>query len=245
MHLHELGVRVDGAVHVGAAVGAAGIDGAVGAAAVDDSGTSGRQTNRVGGKCLDLHRPQVERGDPPAGALLVLDEREVFPVLVLAHQAVVLVPAHLLVECVEELLARRGAGERGAVVQRAAEAAEVEQPLAGAVEGHAHPVQQIDDLRSGVAHPLHRRLLGEEIAALQRVLDVDVGVVPFPFGVHRAVDATLGADRMASFDGHDREDIDVLAGLGELDDGHEPRQPAADDDVALRHSPHASCAATT
>ncbi len=37
--------------------------------------------------------------------------------------------AHLLVERVEELLAGRRAGERRAVKERAAEAAEVEQPL--------------------------------------------------------------------------------------------------------------------
>jgi hypothetical protein len=122
------------------------------------------------------------------------------------------------------------------VVQRTAETPEIEQALAGAIERHAHAIEQVDDLRSRVAHAFHRRLLGEEVAALERVLHVDVGVVAFALGVHGAVDSTLGADRMASLHRDDGEHVDVLARLGELDDGHEPRQAAADDDVALRHS---------
>ena len=121
------------------------------------------------------------------------------------------------------------------MVQRAAEPAEVEEPFVGAIEGNPHAVEQVDDLRGGVAHPLHRRLLGEEVAALERVLDVDVGVVAFPFGVHGAVDSALRANGMTSLHRHDREHVDVFACLGELDDRHEPRQAATDDDVALRH----------
>ena len=59
-----------------------------------------------------------------------------------------LVAAHLLVERVEELLAGRRAGERGAVEERAAEAAEVEQALGRAVERHAHAVEHVDDARA-------------------------------------------------------------------------------------------------
>src|SRR5207302_10536206 len=102
-----------------------------------------------------------------------------------------------------------------------------------------------DGQLSSVAHRGRVRLVVEEIAALERILDVEGGGVAVPFGVHCAVDATLGADRIASLAGYDREDVDVLARLGELDDGHQSRQPAAHDDVALRHSPPASCAATT
>ncbi len=58
------------------------------------------------------------------------------------------VAADLLVEGVEQLLAGGGAGEGGAVVERAAEAAEVEQALGGAIEGHAHAVEQVDDGRA-------------------------------------------------------------------------------------------------
>ena len=82
-------------------------------------------------------------------------------------------------------------------MQRAAEAAEVEQPFGGAVEGHPHAVEQVDDVRRRVAHALHGRLLGEEVAALERVLDVDVRMVALALGVHGAVDAALGADGVA------------------------------------------------
>jgi hypothetical protein len=91
-----------------------------------------------------------------------------------------LVAAHLLVEGVEELLARGGAGEGGAVEQRAAEAAEVEQALGRAVEGHAHAVEHEDDAGRGLGHALHGRLVGEEVAAVGRLFEVTWGLSPSP-----------------------------------------------------------------
>ena len=184
---------------------------------------------------MDLHRAKIEGDDPAAGALLVLHEREVLPVLELADQPLRLVAADLLVERVQELLARRRAGERGAVVHRSAEAAEVEQTLGGAVERHPHAIEEVDDRGRRVAHPFHGRLLEEEVAAADRVVEVDVGVVALALGVHRSVDAALGADGMAALDGDDGEDVDVLSRLRELDDRHQAGEPAPDDDVSLRH----------
>ncbi len=235
MHLDELGVRVDGAVHVRAPVGRAGVDGRVGRAPVDDAGAARGQADRVGGERLDLHVAQVDGDDAPAGALLVLHERQVLPVLELAHPPFGLVAADLFVEGVEELLPGGSAGERGAVVERAAEAAEVEQSLGGAVEGHPHAVEEVDDGGRRVAHALHGRLLDQEVGAADGVVQVDVGVIAFALGVHRPVDAALRADRMAALHRHDGEDVDLLAGLRQLDHRHQPGQAAADDDVALRH----------
>ncbi len=71
--------------------------------------------------------------------------------------AVGLIAANLFVERVEKLLAGGGAGESGAMVERAAEAPEIEQALGGAVEGHAHAVEQVDNGRRRLAHGLDRR----------------------------------------------------------------------------------------
>jgi hypothetical protein len=61
------------------------------------------------------------------------------------------VAAHLLVERVEKLLARRSAREGRAVVERAAEAPEVEQAFGRAREGDAHAVEEVDD-RGAISH---------------------------------------------------------------------------------------------
>ena len=66
---------------------------------------------------------------PTQRPALVLHHAQPLPVLVLGDLALGLVAAHLLVERVEQLLAGGGAGEGRAVVERAAEAAEVEQAL--------------------------------------------------------------------------------------------------------------------
>ena len=66
------------------------------------------------------------------------------------------VPADLFVESVEQLLAGGGARESGAVVQRAAETAIVEQAFGSAIEHHAHTIKQVDDAGGGFAHALER-----------------------------------------------------------------------------------------
>ncbi len=153
----------------------------------------------------------------------------------LRHLAFGLVAAHLLVERVEQLLAGGGAGEGGAVVERAAEAAEIEQSFRGAVEGNAHAVEQVDDAGRGFAHVFHRRLVGEEVAAVDGVVEVLPGGVAFALQVFGGVDAALGADRVRALHGHDGEQVHVAAHLGDLDDGSQPCQPAADyDDLRIR-----------
>src|SRR5581483_4161531 len=133
----------------------------------------------------NFHRAKVRRDDALAAAGVVLDEAEVLPALVLLDLALGLVAANLLIQGVKKLLPRRRAGKGGAVVERPAEAAEVDQPFRRAVEGDAHAVEQVDDVGRGVAHALDERLVREEIAALDRVDEVDLGVVALALRVDR------------------------------------------------------------
>jgi hypothetical protein len=156
---------------------------------------------------------------PRADVLPIEHGGEKFPVLVLFHFAFRLVTADLLVESVEKLLAGGCSGEGGAVVERAAEASEVEQTLGGAIEGNAHAVEEIDDAGSGFAHGLDRRLVGEEVATINRVVEMLVGGIAFALQVLGGVDASLSADRMRTLYGDDREEVNFAAHLGDLDDG--------------------------
>ncbi len=168
--------------------------------------------------------------DAAAGALGVEDGGEKLPAFVLGDFAFGLVAADLLVERVEELLAGGGAGEGGAVVEGATEAAEVEQAFGGAVEGDAHAVEQIDDAGRGLAHGLDGRLVGEEVAAVDGVVEVLDGGVAFALEVLGGVDAALRADRVRALDGDDGEEVDVAAGFGDLDDGGQSGEASANHD---------------
>ena len=181
-------------------------------------------------KALEFHGAQVDGGDAAGCAFGVEDGGEKLPAFVLLHFAVGLVAADLLVERVEQLLAGGGAGKCGAVVERAAEAAEVEQALGRAVEGHAHAVEQVDDGRRGLAHGLDGRLVGEEVAAVDGVVEVLVGGVAFALEIFGGVDAALRADRVRALDGDDGKQVDGAAGFGDLDDCREPGQPSANHD---------------
>ena len=140
--------------------------------------------------------------------------------------------ADLLVERVEELLAGGGSGERGAVEERAAEAAEVEEAFRGAIEGHAHAVEQVDDGGAALAHLLDGGLVGEEIAAVDGVVEVGPGAVALALEVLGGVDAALGADGVRALDRDDGEEVDGAAGFGDFDSGGETGQASSYDDDA-------------
>ncbi len=141
-----------------------------------------------------------------------------------------LVAAHLLIERVEKLLPGGGAGEGGAVVKRPAKAAEIEQAFGRAVERNAHAVEQVDDAGRGVAHGFYGGLVGQEVAAVDRVIEVLPGGVAFALQVLGRVDAALCADGMGALYRDNGEQIHLAAHLGDLDDGGKTRQAAADND---------------
>ncbi len=157
--------------------------------------------------------------------------------LVLLHLAFGLVAPDLLVERIKKLLAGGRSGERGAVIERASEAAEIEQTFWRAIEGNAHAVEQIDDAGSGLAHGLDRRLVGEEVATVNRVVKMDPGGIAFALQVLGGVDATLRAHRMRALYGDDGEQVNFSAHLSNLDDGGETCQaPAHYDDFRSCHT---------
>ena len=99
--------------------------------------------------------------------------------LVLLYFAFRFIAPNLLVERIEELLPGCRSCKRGAVVERSAEAAEVQQSFRRAIERHAHAIEQVDDPGRRVAHRFHRRLVGEKVAAVDRVVEMLPGGVAF------------------------------------------------------------------
>jgi len=93
-------------------------------------------------------------------------------VLVLGDFALGFVAPHLLIQGIQKLLAGGGSGERGAVIERASEAAKIEQSFRRAIERDAHAIEQVDNSGSGVAHRFYRRLVSQEITAVHRVIEV-------------------------------------------------------------------------
>ena len=221
MDLDELAVGVVGALLVEGGLGGAGADYGVGGLAEDGSVAAGADDDGVGGEGAGLHGAEVHGGDAAAGAFAVEDGGEELPAFVLGDFAFGLVAADLLVEGVEELLAGGGSGEGGAMVEGSSEAAEVEEAFGGAVERDAHAVEQVDDGGTLRGHVFDGGLVGEEVAAVDGVVEVLQDVVALALEVLGGVDAALGADGVRALDGDDREEVDGAAGFGDLDDGGE------------------------
>ena len=72
-----------------------------------------------------------------------------------------------------------------------------------------------------VAHLLDGGLVGEEVAAVDGVVEVRPGGVALALEVLGGVDAALRADGVRALDRHDGEEVDGAAGFGDLDDGGE------------------------
>ena len=213
MDLDEFAVGVVGALLEDGGLGGAGADDGVGALAEDGADAAGGEDDGVGGEAAQLHGAEVEGGDAAGCAFGVEHGGEELPAFVFFDFAVGFVAADLLVEGVEQLLAGGGAGEGGAVVERAAEAAEVEQAFGGAIEGHAHAVEQVDDGGGGFAHGFDGGLVGEEVAAVDGVVEVLVGGVAFALEIFCGVDAALGADGVRTLDRDDGKEVDVCRRL--------------------------------
>ena len=167
---------------------------------------------------------------PRQTRLAVEHRREKFPVLVLLYLAFGFIAPNLFVKRIEQLLPGGRAGKSRAVVERAAEAAEIEQTFRRAVEGHAHAVEQVDDAGRGVAHRFHRRLVGEEVATVNGVVKMLPGGVALALEILGRVDPALRTNRVRPLHRHDGKQIDVAAHLGDLDDCRQSGEPAADHD---------------
>ena len=79
----------------------------------------------------------------------------------------------------------------------------------------------------GVAHLLDGRLVRQEVAAVDRVVEVLPGRVALALRVDRAVDAALRADRVGALDGDRGEEGHVGAEFGGAHGGGEPGKASA------------------
>src|SRR5581483_416340 len=113
------------------------------------------------------------------------------------------------------------------VVQRASEAAEIEQAFGSAVEGNSHAVEQVNDAGRGIAHVLYRGLIREEVATVNSVIKMLPGRVAFAFKVLGSVDSSLGANGVRPFHRDDGEQVDVTAEFGDFDDRRQTCQSTA------------------
>jgi hypothetical protein len=125
--------------------------------------------------------------------MIVEDERQHLPSLVLRNSLFDFPTSDLFVESVEKLLTSRGSRECRAVMQSSAEPTEVEQAFFRSRERDAHAIEEIDDPGRHVGHPLDGRLIREKIASVNGVVKVFSGRVALALGIHRAVDAALRA----------------------------------------------------
>ncbi len=241
VHLDHLAIGVPRARLVAAAGRPAGAHHGVRALAEDEPASAGRHHDGIGAERTDLHRPHVLGDDADAALRLALTgdhRREELPELVLADAPLHLPPACLLIQRVKELLPRRRPGEVRALEERAAEETKIAEPLGRAVEGHAHAVEQVDDPRRPVGHLQHRVLIGQVVAAVDRLIKVLVLAVPLLARDFVArVDAALGAHGVRPLDRHHGEEIHRHTRLGDADGGGETGEPPADDDDArlIRH----------
>ena len=152
---------------------------------------------------------------------------------------------HRLVGAEQQLLAGLPARVERARDLRAAERAVVEQPAVLARERHALRRRLVDDLVRDLREPVDVGLARAEVAALDRVVEEPEDRVAVVAVVLGGVDPALGGDRVrAPRRVVEREDLDLVAELGQRGRGRAARQAGPDDDdleaplVGRVHQPH-------
>ena len=205
MNLNELTIRVVNALLKKRGLRRAGANHGIRGAAENRADASGAEYCRVARKRADLHRLQIHDADAAANAAVIKNRGQKSPALEFPNFILGLETADLLVERVKQLLAGGCSGKSCAMEKRASEAPEIQQALRRAVEHHAHAIEQIDNRRRRFAHALHQRLIGEEIAAVNRVVKMFPGGIAFALQVFGGVDAALGAHRMRALYRNDRK----------------------------------------
>ena len=243
VNLDELTVSVGRSGLVNAADRAACADHRHRRAAVDEAAATGGEDHRIGRERAELHRDHVLADRAAAAPGVVDDGGEKVPELVLADLPLDLEPPHLLIEGVEELLTGRGPGEGCPLVEGPTEAALIAESLRCPVERHAEPVHEIDDPRAPVGHLLDRRLVLEEVTAVDGVVEMlPFGIPLLPREGVDAVDPPLSADAVRPLHRDKAHEVDIDSELGEPHRGREPGKTTADNENAgLCHGGSVSC----
>src|SRR5262249_43805042 len=148
---------------------AAGTDHRVGRSAEYGADSARSHYYRVGCECLHFESVQMHCHETASYAVVVENCREKFPPLIFVYDIFGFVTAHLLIQCVEQLLSRSRAGISRAVKEGAAKASEIYQALRGAIERHAHTIEHVDDRGRHLTHRSHRRLIGKIVASIDCV----------------------------------------------------------------------------
>ena len=159
MNLQEFGVTDFCALLVNSGYGRTIADGGSRAAAIYLTGAAGSKDYHISGESHDFVGVHVLRNDTTANAVFILDDFDEFPEFIFLDAALNFPAANLLVESIEELLTRGGAGKYGTLVLLAAEVTEVKHTFRRTRERHAHAVKHLDQLRSCFNHALNSQLV--------------------------------------------------------------------------------------
>ena len=183
--VRALAVRPPG----GGDVAALGVGGEVEDVAV----AAGGEHDGVGHLGADLAGDQVP-DDDAAGLAVDEDQLQHLVPGVHLHVAQADLPLERLVRAEQQLLARLAPGVEGALHLGAAEGAGVQQAAVLAGERHALGDALVDDVDRHLGEPVHVRLAGAEVAALDGVVEEPVHGVAVVAVVLRRVDAALCRD---------------------------------------------------
>src|SRR5579875_3210977 len=116
---------------------------------------------------------------------------------------------------------------------RTTKTAEVQQSFGCTIKHNPHAIHQVNNGWSRLTHAQNLLLVGEKVAAINRVVKVFPRGIAFPFGIDRTIDTALCTHRVRALDRHPGEQFNRHTGLSDFDGCHQTCQTAADDDDCL------------
>ena len=158
--------------------------------------TTSCQNNYISWECLNFHGIHALSNDTTADTILVLNNLDEFPELILVYAALNFPTANLLVESVEELLTSSGTSKASTLIFLTTEVTEVKNTFRGTGERYTHAVEHLYELWSSLNHALYSQLVCQEVTTVYSVIKMLINGIVLTLGVHAGIDTTLGTEGM-------------------------------------------------
>ena len=199
------------------------------ATTIDLTRAAGCQDDNISREGYDLVGVHILGNDTTANAVLVLDDLDEFPELILLHAALDFPTANLLIKSIQQLLTSRRTGEAGTFILLTTEVTEIEDTFSRTRERYAHAIEHLDELWSSFNHAFYSQLISQEVTAIYGIIEMLINAVVLALRIHAGVDAALCAQRMGAFDRAVREQVNLAAVFADLQRSHEAGKTAAYD----------------
>ena len=184
------------------------------------------QNNNISRESLNLHGVHALSYDTTADAILVLNDFDEFPELILGYAALNFPATNLLVQSIQQLLTSSGTSKAGTLILLTTEVTQVKNTLWSTSERYTHTIEHLNELWSSLNHALYSQLVSQEVTAIYGIIKMLINGVMLTLGVHAGIDTALSTEGVRTLYWAVREQVYFAASFTNFKGSHQTRKTA-------------------